>query len=91
MSTRLSTISTTVRDYLKLPLVRMTFLLGGPVAPEAMAGMISLSVGLLDSTEGLRLAADISHDEKPGFYAFEGERRVINSSELEGMFSGRGR
>lgn len=61
------------------------------LAPEAMAGMISLSVGLLDSTEGLRLAADISHDEKPGFYAFEGERRVINSNELEGMFSGRGR
>ena len=37
MSTRLSIISTTVRDYLKLPLVRMTFLLGGHVAPEAMA------------------------------------------------------
>ncbi|NPD14385.1 hypothetical protein HOY34_04120 [Xinfangfangia sp. D13-10-4-6] len=58
------------------------------LAPEAMTGMISLQVGVLDSTEGLRLAADISHDEKPDFYAFAGERRVINSTELEGMFSG---
>ncbi|WP_112310687.1 GFA family protein [Pseudogemmobacter bohemicus] len=61
------------------------------LAPDVMSGMISLSAGLLDRTGGLRLAADISHDEKPDFYAFEGERRVINTAELEAMFAGRGR
>lgn len=61
------------------------------LAPDAMAGMISLSVGLLDRTEGLRLAAEISHDEKPDFYAFAGERRVITTGELEAIFAGRGR
>lgn len=61
------------------------------LAPDAMAGMISISVGLLDCTEGLRLAADISHDEKPAFYAFAGERRAVSSAELEAMFAGRGR
>ena len=56
------------------------------LSPEAMTGMISISAGALDETEGLRLAADISFDEKPGFYAFEGERREISASELESMF-----
>lgn len=56
-------------------------------APEAMTGMISISAGVLDSTEGLRLAADLAHDEKPAFYTFEGQRRSIPSAELEAMFT----
>jgi len=37
MFKRLSIISTTVRNQLKLPLVRLTFLLGGHIAPDAIA------------------------------------------------------
>jgi hypothetical protein len=57
--------------------------------PEAMDGMISISAGALDSTEGLRLAADLCHDEKPTFYAFEGERRAIPAAEIALMFAPR--
>lgn len=55
--------------------------------PAAMDGMISISAGTLDSTEGLRLAADISDDERPAYYAFANERRAISAAELEAMFS----
>ena len=37
MSKRLSKISTTVRNQLQLPLVRLMFLLGGHIAPDAIA------------------------------------------------------
>ena len=37
MSMRLAEISTTVRNYLRLQLVRLTFLLGGRIAPDAIA------------------------------------------------------
>lgn len=37
MSKRLTEISTTVRNYLRLQLVRLTFLLGGRIAPDAIA------------------------------------------------------
>ena len=57
------------------------------VAPAAMDGMISLSAGLLDQTDGLTLAADLCHDEKPGYYAFEGQRRVINADDIARMFA----
>ncbi|PID95848.1 MAG: hypothetical protein CSA85_00230 [Alphaproteobacteria bacterium] len=57
------------------------------LAPEPMNGMAQLSAGALDSTEGLRLAADISTDEKPDFYTFEGDRRSISSEELKQMFA----
>ena len=56
--------------------------------PAPMNGMAQISAGALDSTEGLRLAADISDDEKPGYYAFEGERRKISGEELAAMVSG---
>ncbi len=58
------------------------------LAPEPMAGMAQISAGALDSTEGMRLAADISTDEKPSYYSFEGDRRSISSEELAQMFSG---
>ena len=59
------------------------------VMPPAMEGMISISAGLLDSTEGLTLAADLSHDEKPAYYAFAGERRVFTASEITQMLAAR--
>jgi len=59
------------------------------IAPAAMDGMISISAGMLDSTEGLALTADLCHDEKPDFYAFAGERRAISAAELEEMFGAR--
>ena len=37
MSMRLAEISTTVRNYLRLQLIRLTFLLGGRIAPDAIA------------------------------------------------------
>ena len=55
-------------------------------APAAMDGLVSISAGVLDSTEGLALTADLCHDEKPDFYAFAGERRAIAAAEMEGMF-----
>ncbi|PIE08260.1 MAG: hypothetical protein CSA74_03540 [Rhodobacterales bacterium] len=56
------------------------------LAPAPMNGMAQLSAGALDSTEGLRLAADICADEKPDYYAFEGERRSISSEEVGSRF-----
>lgn len=56
-------------------------------APAAMDGMISISAGTLDSSDGLRLAADISVDERPAYYAFANDRRAISSSELEHFFA----
>ncbi|MDJ1008368.1 MAG: GFA family protein [Paracoccaceae bacterium] len=55
--------------------------------PEAMQGMISLSAGTLDDSDGLQLAADICSDEKPDYYAFEGERRGLPSEEVRAMFA----
>lgn len=54
--------------------------------PPAMEAMISISAGLLDQTEGLTLAADLSHDEKPGYYAFAGERRAFTAADIARMF-----
>lgn len=64
---------------------------GSPVlsyylAPEPVAGMARISAGMLDHTDGLKLAGDISADTKPDFYNFEGERRSISSAELAQMF-----
>lgn len=56
------------------------------LAPQQMAGMLAISAGSLDNLDGLSLAADISADERPDLYAFEGERREISSAELSGMF-----
>lgn len=55
------------------------------VLPEAMDGMISISAGCLDSTEGLVLAADTYVDAKPGYYTFEGNRRGMTTAEIEAM------
>ena len=51
-----------------------------------MEPMISVSAGQLDKAEGLTLAADLCHDEKPDYYSFEGQRRTINAAELARMF-----
>lgn len=59
------------------------------VSPEAMDGMISLSVGCFDNHEGLKLTADTYVDRKPEFYGFEGERRGLTGAEVEAMYAPR--
>lgn len=61
----------------------LTYFLG----PDRMAGMAQISAGALDASEGLRLAANISADEKPDYYAFEGNQRNISSTELAEMMA----
>ena len=57
--------------------------------PEAMNGMLSLSVGTLDSVDGMRLTAETYIDCKPDIYTFEGERRVMTEQEVESMYQPR--
>ena len=56
------------------------------LAPEMMDGMLSISAGTLDSTDGMRLAAETYVDEKPALYSFDGERRMMTGAEVESMF-----
>ena len=53
--------------------------------PEMMDGMISLSAGTLDSTDGMSLAAETYIDAKPEFYSFAGERRYMTTDEVEAV------
>lgn len=59
------------------------------VKPEAMDGMISLSAGCLDDYDGLTLAAETYYDDKPDFFAFEGDRRTLTTAEIEAMYAPR--
>lgn len=55
--------------------------------PAAMDGMLSLSAGCLDDHEALNLTAELHADKRPDFFAFEGDRRELNSDEIEAGFS----
>lgn len=57
------------------------------VQPEAMDGMISLSTGCLDSLDGLALTAETHIDQRPDFFAFEGDRKGLTSDEIRTGFA----
>jgi hypothetical protein len=57
------------------------------VQPAAMDDMILISAGTIDSTQGLRLAADICDDERPAYCAFANDRRAISSQEHKMMLT----
>ena len=56
------------------------------VRPEAINGMLSISIGAFDSLEGLTLAAETHVDLKPGFFSFAGDHRGITANEIEAMY-----
>lgn len=54
-------------------------------APGPMRGMLSLSVGSLDSMEGLAFDTEVYVDHKPASHAFAGERRRMTEAEVMAM------
>jgi hypothetical protein len=52
------------------------------VQPEAINGMLSISIGALDSLDGLVLAAETHVDLKPAFFTFAGDRPGITSDQI---------
>lgn len=51
-------------------------------APGPMQGMLSLSVGSLDSVEGLSFDTEVYIDHKPDTYAFAGERTRMTEAKV---------
>ena len=49
-------------------------------------GVVTLVIGIFDDPSDLPFAAEIYVDEKPDFYAFEGERKCMTGAEFEAKF-----
>ena len=48
---------------------------------------IYVSAGTLDDEAGLTLAAEIFHDEKPGYYSFAGDRPCLTGEEVIAQYA----
>ena len=54
-------------------------------APGPMQGMLSLSVGALDSMDGLEFNTEVYIDHKPDSHAFAGERNRMTEADVMAM------
>lgn len=55
-------------------------------APGPYAGAYHMPIGLLDDARGLRMTREIYVDEKPGAFAFVGDREQLDTAQTLALF-----